>query len=132
MTADLGQGKVKLHDLLYSCGLKLGERVVILIVIVIVIVIGRNWRLSLGLFRTNFTFFFFLVRSDVSLYKVPQAATISPFLISPTHPTHTWRDRPQHGELRPLLFSDKYVISLLCPANHETLRVYWQSWRGDN
>ena len=49
--------------------------------------------------------FFYWVRSDVSLYKAPQAAAISPFLISPTHPTHTWGDRPQHRELRPLLFS---------------------------
>ena len=50
----------------------------------IVIVIGRNWTLPLGLFRTNFTNFSYWVRSDVSLY--------SPYLISPTHPTHTRRD----------------------------------------
>ena len=43
------------------------------------------------------------VRSDVSLYKAPQAAAISPFDL--TRPTHTCRDRPQHRELRPLLFS---------------------------
>ena len=41
------------------------------------------------------------------IYKAPQAAAISPFFISPTHPppTLTGRDRPPHRELRPLLFS---------------------------
>ena len=46
------------------------------------------------------------MRSDVSLhvYKAPQAAAISPFFISPTHATHTWRDRQPHREPRSLLF----------------------------
>ena len=64
-------------------------------------VIGHSpWVFSGPIFR-----FLYWVRSDVSLYKAPQAAAISPFLISPTHPTHTWGDRPPHRELRPLLFS---------------------------
>ena len=39
------------------------------------------------------------------LVKAPLATAISPYLISPTHPTHAWRDRPPYQELRPLLFS---------------------------
>ena len=47
------------------------------------------------------------------LVKAPLAAALSPYLISPTHPTHAWNvqwnndttDRPQHRELSPLLFS---------------------------
>ena len=55
-------------------------------------------------FQDQFYNFSYWVRVNVSLYKAPQAAALSPFLISPTHPTHTWRDRPPHRELRPLLF----------------------------
>ena len=57
-------------------------------------VIGRNWWLPFGLFRTNFTIFFpYWVRSDVSLYKAPLAAAISPFWSHPhTHPP----TRPLH------------------------------------
>ena len=46
------------------------------------------------------------------LVKAPLAAAISPYLISLIHPTHAWNvqwnnettDKPQHQELRPLLF----------------------------
>ena len=70
------------------------------------IVLDVTGHSPLGRFRTTFyNFFFYWVSSEVSLYKAPQAAATSPFLISPTHPTHTWRDRPPHRELRPLMFS---------------------------
>ena len=70
------------------------------------LIVILNWTLPLGLFRTNFTIIFsYWLRLDDSLYKVPKAATISPLLISPNHPTHTWRDRPPHWELCPLLLS---------------------------
>ena len=56
---------------------------------------------------------FYLSEIGRQLVKAPLAAAISPYLISPTHPTHAWNvqrnndttDRPQHRELRPLLFS---------------------------
>ena len=56
---------------------------------------------------------FYLSEIGRQLVKGPLAAAISPYLISLTHPTHAWNvqwnnettDRPQHRELRPLLFS---------------------------
>ena len=48
--------------------------------------------------------FLYWVRSDVSLYKAPQAARYQS-ISDLTHPIHTWGDRPPHRELRPLLFS---------------------------
>ena len=82
----------------------------------------RNWTLHLGLFWTNVTLFSYWVRSNVSLYKASQAAVISSFFISPTHPTHTWRD-PPHRELRPLLFFDICMGTFTSPANHETVTM---------
>ena len=56
---------------------------------------------------------FYLSEIGCQLVKAPLTAAISPYLISLTHPTHAWNiqwnnettDRPQHRELRPLLFS---------------------------
>ena len=68
------------------------------------------------------------------LVKAPLAAAISPYLISLTHPTHAWnvietRDRPQHRELRALIFS-KYggICVSSCQVvynfNHDNLEWY--------
>ena len=56
---------------------------------------------------------FYLSEIGRQLVKAPLEAAISPCLISLTHPTYAWNvqwnnettDRPQHRELRPLLFS---------------------------
>ena len=54
--------------------------------------------------------FFFAVGSDISILRAPMAAAISPFM-SPLNPPKPMmsddvsdEDRPQHRELRPLLF----------------------------
>ena len=56
----------------------------------IVIVIARNWTLPFWAFQDQFynVSSGYWVRSDVSLYKAPQAAAISPLLISPARPIH--------------------------------------------
>ena len=56
---------------------------------------------------------FLLSEIERQLVKAPLAAAIGSYLISLAHPTHAWNvqwnnkttDRPQHRELRPLLFS---------------------------
>ena len=53
--------------------------------------------------------------------KALLAAAISPYLISPTHPTHAYRDRPTHRELCALLFSTSAWV--LSPADHVTLKM---------
>ena len=45
--------------------------------------------------------FFYWVRSDVSLWRRLWLPISVHILISPAHPTHAWRDRPPHRELRP-------------------------------
>ena len=58
---------------------------------------------------------FFAVGSDVSILRAPMAAAISPFL-SPLNPPNSVmsddvsEDRPQHRELRPLLFSNSVWV----------------------
>ena len=53
---------------------------------------------------------FLLGDIERQVVKAPLAATISPYLISLTHPTHVWKDRPPQRELRPLLFSTSCVV----------------------
>ena len=74
----------------------------------------------LGLFRTNVAILL-LGEIERQLVKAPLAAAISPFLISPTHPTHAWRDRPPHVP-SPTLFA-KCVGSLTSPANYVALKM---------
>ena len=64
---------------------------------------------------------FYLSEIGRQRVEAPLAAAISPYLISPTHPTHAWNvqwnndttDRPQHRELRPLTLAGLLVL-LLC------------------
>ena len=64
--------------------------------------IGRNWTLPLGLFRTNFTIFPIGWDRTSAYIRRPRRPLSVHFS---SHPTHTWRDRPPHRELRALLFS---------------------------
>ena len=77
---------------------------------------------------------FYLSEIGRQLVKAPLAAAISPYLISLTHPTHAWnvietRDRPQHRELRALIFS-KYggncvsSCQVVYNFNHDNLEWY--------
>ena len=61
---------------------------------------------------TYVSWWFTILLSEIErqLVKAPLAAAISWYMISLTHPTHSWnvrwtRDRPPHRELRALLFS---------------------------
>ena len=80
--------------------------------------IERNWTLPLGLFRTSFTNF--PIEWDRTLYKAPQAAAISPFLISSD--PYMGRQTTTPGTTCPTLF-DKCVGSLTSPADHVTLKM---------
>ena len=59
---------------------------------------------------------FFAVGSDISILRVPRAAAISPCM-SPLNPPKPMmsdnvsdKDRPQHRELHPLLFSNSVWV----------------------
>ena len=66
---------------------------------------------------------FLLGAIERQLVKAPLAAAISPCLISLTHPTHVWKDRPPHRELGPLLFSTSVWGSFTSHANHAKLKM---------
>ena len=72
---------------------------------------------------------FYWVRLDVSLWRhLWLPLSVHTWSHSPTQPMHEmWdetRDRPQHRELRALLFSiSVWVNSLTSPANHVTLKM---------
>ena len=58
-----------------------------------------------GRFMAVYKSLWLLGEIERQLVKAPLAAAFSPYFDLTPHPTHAWRGRPPHRELRALLFS---------------------------